>query len=130
MGQSPRISEFCREVRSCRGIAAMAPGSAAFFFRLFCRPENVFLTHKSEMSFLDLEPLYEASKCNPLNQGEFFRSSMLKAGKEIASHLPGRESRVGSTDRDRTVNLDFGQNYATILHKTQNLALFGGLSNP
>ena len=35
-----------------------------------------------------------------------------KAGKKIASHLPGRHSQVGG--RDHTVNLDFGQNLGTI----------------
>jgi len=47
------------------------------------------------------------------------------AGNKIASHLPGRKSRVGG--RDRTINIDFGQNLAPILHFWQNLALFWGV---
>jgi hypothetical protein len=62
-GLSPRKREIWSEVRHCRGIAAMAPGSASFFFRLFCRPKNAFHCLKSdEMSFCDLEPNVELSK--------------------------------------------------------------------
>jgi hypothetical protein len=62
MGLSPRKRDFSREVRSFRGIAAMAPRSAYFTCRLFCRLDTAFLTHKSGLSFCDLEPLYELSE--------------------------------------------------------------------
>jgi len=48
-----------------------------------------------------------------------------EAGKEMASHLPGRKSQVGG--RDRTVDLDPCQNPVRILHFCQNLTLFGEL---
>jgi len=44
-----------------------------------------------------------------------------KAGKQIANYFPERKLRVGG--RDRTVNLDFGQNLGTIFAL---LLIFGG----
>jgi hypothetical protein len=89
-------------MRSCRGIAAMAPRSACFCFRLFCRPNNAFLAHKSEMSFSDLEPkqCYDLSKyrlVNPYIRGEFFGFS---ADSCLSSSI---SSQAGSTFCDSRV---------------------------
>jgi hypothetical protein len=47
------------------------------------------------------------------------------AGKQIASHLPGRKPRVRG--RDRTVHVDFWHHLGRILHFWQNLAQLGGV---